>query len=104
MVDGVSMYGGNILMRKAKNPQKDKVLRKKVRKDGVVRARAQEIRLEGRFEFSGTGKDIYRSIIMAKREYWVPIDQYQEMNAREFLEHPEKFAEKGVWAWFEVES
>jgi len=118
MVDGVSMYGGYIVMRKAKNPQKGKVLRKKVRKDGVVqrywyRARTatekswaghEEVRQEGRFEFSGIGKDIYRAIIKAKREYWVPLDQYQELNARDFLENPERFAEKGVWAWFNVQS
>lgn len=56
-------------MRKARNPQKGKVLSKKVRKDGVVQgywykaasaferfwAGYEDIRLKGRFEFSGIG-------------------------------------------------
>ncbi len=61
----------------------------------------KEIRTDGRYEFTGSGRDLYRAIIEARRR--VPFD-YIEVEAKEFLEHPEKYGEVGEWVEWQVVS
>ena len=61
----------------------------------------KEIRTDGRYEFTGTGKELYQAIIEARTR--VPFD-YIEVEAKEFLEHPEKYGEVGDWVEWQVVS
>jgi len=57
------------------------------------------IRTDGRYEFTGQGKDLYRAVIEARRR--IPFD-YIEVEAKEFLENPEKYGEPGEWVDWQV--
>ena len=59
------------------------------------------IRMDTRYEFSGSGKDLYRAIIEARKR--VPFD-YIEIGADEFLEHPERYGKRGEWVEWQVVS
>ena len=73
---------------------KKRVWKKTVRMKKVIRT-------DGRYEFTGTGKDLYRAIIEARTR--VPFD-YIEVEAKEFLEHPELYGEEGEWVEWQVTS
>ena len=73
----------------------------KRRKDGVkqrywkkTKRRKKVVRSDGRYEFEGRGKDLRKAIALA--HHYVPRD-FIEVSAREFLEDPSKFGEKGEW-------
>ena len=55
----------------------------------------------GRYEFTGTGRDLYRAVKLAN--YYMPRG-YVEVDARDFLENPEKYGVPGVWVDRDVES
>lgn len=59
------------------------------------------VRTDGRYEFTGTGKELMRAVIEARRR--VPFD-YIEVEAKEFVEHPEKYGEPGEWVEWRVVS
>lgn len=49
---------------------------------------------KGRYEFTGTGKDLYRAVMRAHHK--MPRG-YVDVEAEEFLEHPEEYGEEGYW-------
>ena len=55
----------------------------------------------GRYEFQGTGRDLYRSVIEALGR--VPKG-HVEVSAEEFLKAPEMYGDEGYWIKSEVES
>ena len=57
--------------------------------------------MRGRFEFSGTGKDLMKAVKLAFSR--VPKG-YIDVSAEEFLENPEKYSYEGVWVDREIES
>ena len=59
------------------------------------------IRTDGRYEFTGQGKDLYKAVIEARKR--VPFD-YVEVEAKEFLGHPERYGEPGEWVEWRVVS
>jgi len=56
----------------------------------------------GRYEFYGTGKDIYRAVVLAHR--LVPIRRFTVVPAREFLMNREHDGGAGRWLARKVES
>lgn len=58
---------------------------------------------DGRYEFSGSGKELMKAIISAKYDGWAP-DGYITTTANEFLRNPEKFSIRGVALDIEVQS
>jgi hypothetical protein len=102
-----------------------KKIRKRVlkrRKDGVkqhywinvrqrfwkVTKRTKKVVREGRFNFSGKGRDLWEAVRAAKHH--VPKGKrgakrvYIDAPAKEFLENPDKFSEEGDWIWWKIES
>ena len=80
----------------------------KRRKDGhkqrywkKTKRRKKVVRSDGRYEFEGKGKDLYRAIILAHR--YVP-KAFVEVSAKEFLKDPERFGYEGEWVEPHVES
>lgn len=55
----------------------------------------------GRYEFTGTGRDLQRAVILAQR--YMPRG-YVEVDARDFIEDPEEYGVLGEWVWREAES
>jgi hypothetical protein len=61
------------------------------------------VRTDGRFEIYGQGMDLQRAMHLIKTRNWVPFD-YIEVEAKEFLEHPERYGERGQWVDWRVVS
>lgn len=59
------------------------------------------VEASGRYEFYGTGRDLAKAVRLAQQ--YMPRG-YIEVDARDFIENPEKFGIKGEWTWREVES
>ena len=55
-----------------------------------------------RYDFHGTGRDLYRAIILAHRI--VPKRRFVRVSAREFLANPFRYGERGYWIDRKVES
>ena len=55
----------------------------------------------GRYEFYGRGRDLSRAVRLAHQ--YMPKG-YIEVEARDFIENPEKYGVPGRWIWCEVES
>ena len=79
----------------------------KKRKDGVKQRywkktkRMKKERLSGRYEFHGTGRELYRAIV--KAHHFVP-KEFVGVSAREFAQHPEEYGYEGEWLDIDVES
>lgn len=56
---------------------------------------------KGRYEFHGTGRDLYRAIILAHR--YMPKG-YVDVSAVEFIEHPQEYGVEGHWIERKIES
>jgi len=56
----------------------------------------------GRYEFTGSGKDLQRAVILALRV--VPRSRFVNAPARLFLMNPSRFGRPGVWIDKEVDS
>jgi hypothetical protein len=56
--------------------------------------RTKKAEVSGRYEFSGTGKDLYKAVVKAQE--FVP-KKFVDVPAKEFLKNPEKYSEKGKW-------
>ena len=56
----------------------------------------------GRYEFHGSGKDLYSAVLKALR--FVPKNQFVDVSADEFLKHPERYGSEGRWIERAVES
>ena len=79
-----------------------------VRKDGIrqrywhkTKRMKKVIRTDARFEFTGTGKDLFKAIAAARGR--VPLD-YIEVEAKKFLENPKDYSERGRWVEWKVNS
>lgn len=59
--------------------------------------------LKGRFEFHGSGNDLYRAVQKTIGEDWIPRG-YQRCGARAFLKNPSRYARRGRWVKYDVES
>jgi len=79
----------------------------KRRKDGIKQrywkktTRMKKVVKEGRYEFHGSGKDLFRAVAEAQKT--MPKG-YVDVSAKEFLEHPEKYGVKGTWTEESIES
>jgi len=56
---------------------------------------------KGRYEFHGTGKQLYKAIV---RAHHVMPKGYVDVSAEEFLKQPETYGYEGEWIEREVES
>ncbi len=56
----------------------------------------------GRYEFYGSGKDLYRAVRLACR--FVPILRFTQVEASEFLDHPWYYGTRGRWITKHVDS
>ena len=56
---------------------------------------------KGRYGFYGRGRDLYQAVRLA--QHYMPRG-YVEVDARDFIENPEKFGVEGEWIWREVVS
>jgi len=78
------------------------------RKDGIKqrywkRTKAtRRVAITGRYEFHGKGRDLYKAVITA--HYYVPIERFQIISAREFAMYPHKYGKAGNWIEKEVDS
>jgi len=52
---------------------------------------------ELRFDITGRGKELYKAVMKIKKEGLVPKRRFVDVEAEEFLEHPEEYAEVGEW-------
>jgi hypothetical protein len=57
--------------------------------------------MSGRYEFHGSGKDLYKAVI--KAQHFVPKG-FVSVSAEKFLEHPERYGFEGSWIDREIES
>ena len=57
-----------------------------------------------RFEFSGSGRDLYRAIRAAHRVVPSNRQRFVTVSAREFLRAPYRYGVEGVWVDKEIES
>ena len=80
--------------KKRKDGYKQRYWKKTKRSKKVVRS-------DGRYEFEGKGKDLYRAIILAHHR--VPKG-FIEVSVEQFLEQPEKFSFEGEWIETQIES
>jgi len=77
------------------------------RRDGVIQRywkktkRMKKVVKKGRYEFHGSGRDLYRAVVEAHRT--MPRD-YIDVSAEEFLEDPERYGVEGYWVESEVVS
>jgi hypothetical protein len=55
-----------------------------------------------RYDFHGTGRDLYKAIHLAHRI--VPKRRFVRVSARDFLANPFQYGERGHWVDREVES
>ncbi|MDP6459033.1 MAG: hypothetical protein QGF78_06895 [Candidatus Bathyarchaeota archaeon] len=79
-----------------------------VRKDGIrqrywhkTKRMKKVVRTDARFEFTGTGRDLFKAIVKARGR--VPTG-YVEVEAREFLENPGEYSVRGQWVDWHVAS
>jgi hypothetical protein len=57
-----------------------------------------------RFEFSGSGRDLYRAIRVAHHVVPSNRKRFVKVSAREFLRNPYRYGVEGVWVEKEIES
>ncbi len=101
MVNKIAVYG----RFKAKVHVKQRFWVK--RRDGITQRywkktkRTKTIEKEGRYEFYGKGKDLYKAVVMAHS--FMPKG-FVTVSSRKFVENPERFGFKGEWIEREVES
>lgn len=65
----------------------------------TTRTRTSET--SGRYEFSGSGKDLYKAVVLAHQ--YMP-DGFVSVSAERFIENPEDYGFEGEWIDKEVES
>jgi hypothetical protein len=78
------------------------------RKDGVKqrywkvkRGCFKKVIRRGRYEFHGTGKDLYKSVL---RAFHLPPKGYIDVPAERFLRDPTQYGHEDVWVQVNVES
>lgn len=104
MVKRIAVYG----RYEAKIPVRQRYWVK--RKDGVKQRywkttkRLKKVKMTGRYEFSGSGKELYKAIAFAKGRQYVPKRTVVEVSAEKFPESPEEYGYEGKWFDSEVKS
>jgi hypothetical protein len=79
----------------------------KLRNDGVRQrywkntTRTKKAVMKGRYEFSGSGKDLYKAVVEAHDT--VPKG-YVRVSADKFVKNPDKYGYEGTWIDREVQS
>ena len=101
MVKKIAVYGSF----RAKVPVRQRYWKK--RKDGFRQRywkrtkRKKIVETRGRYEFHGTGKDLYKAVVKAQKT--VPRG-FVTISAEKFVEHPEQYGCPGEWIEKEVDS
>ena len=101
MVKKIAVYGSYV----AKIPVRQRYWKK--RKDGVRQRywkqtkRKKTVEDSGRYEFHGTGKDLYKAVVKAHR---IVPKGFVTVSAEKFVEQPEQYGFPGEWIDREVES
>lgn len=101
MVKKIAMYG----TYESKEPVKQRYWKR--RKDGIRQRywkktkQTRKVITEGRYEFHGSGKDLYKAVVKALR---IVPKKFVDVSAEEFLRHPERYGSEGEWVDREVES
>lgn len=80
--------------------RKQAIGRREVAVYGYAKTKINLKAYSARFEFSGSGKDCQRAVVKVYNEGWVPMKEnaFVRCSAREFLKHPERYAEQGTWS------
>ena len=52
------------------------------------------VAMDGRYEFHGTGRDLYKAILKAVN---IVPKGFIDVSAEEFLKHPERYSFEGEW-------
>ena len=89
MVKKIAIYGSY----EARVPVRQRYWKKTTRTKKVV--------MDGRYEFHGSGKDLYKAVVKALQI--VPKD-FVDVSAEKFLKHPERYGFEGEWVEKEVKS
>lgn len=101
MTKKIAIYGSY----EAQVPVKQRFWKK--RSDGIRQrywkktARTKMELVKGRYEFSGTGKELYKAIVQAQN---VVPKGYVDVSAEKFLSNPTKYGYEGVWVDKDVSS
>jgi hypothetical protein len=101
LVKQIAVYGSY----RAKVPVKQRYWKK--RKDGFRQRywkrtkRKKIVETSGRYEFHGTGKDLYRAVVKAQK---IVPKGFVTVSAEKFVEQPEQYGCLGEWIEKEVES
>jgi len=101
MVKKIAMYG----TYEAKEPVRQRYWKRRI--DGIRQRywkktkQTRKVVTEGRYEFHGSGKDLYKAVVKAHRT--VP-KKFLDVSAKEFLRHPERYGVEGEWIERTVES
>ena len=101
MVKKIAIYGSYT----AKVPVRQRYWKK--RKDGVRQRywkRTRQLRketLSGRYEFHGTGRELYKAVAFAHR--YMPKG-FVDVSADGFTQHPEQYGLEGQWIEHDIES
>jgi hypothetical protein len=101
LVKKIAVYGSYV----AKIPVRQRYWKK--RKDGVRQRywkqtkRKKTVEDSGRYEFHGTGKDLYKAVVKAHR---IVPKGFVTVSAEKFVEQPEQYGFPGEWIDREVES
>ena len=101
MVKKIAVYGSY----ETKEPVRQRYWKR--RKDGIKQrywkktTRMKKVVKAGRYEFHGSGKDLFRAVAEAQKT--MPKG-YVDVSAKEFLEHPEKYGVEGTWTEESIES
>jgi hypothetical protein len=67
------------------------------------KGRTKTIIMKGRFEFYGSGKELFQAIKMAV-VYYVPKKKTVFVNAEDFVRYPLEYGDYGTWLDYDVES
>lgn len=101
MTSKIAMYG----TFEANVPVKQRYWKRRI--DGIKQrywkktTRTKKAEVSGRYEFSGTKKDLYKAVVKAQE--LVP-KKFVDVSAKKFLKNPEKYGVKGSWIEKDVSS
>jgi len=97
MVKKIAVYGSF----ETKVPLKQRYWKK--RRDGIRQRywkrtrRTKTVQTEGRYEFHGKGRDLYKAVAKACQIVPKTRARYVDVSAEESLNNPEKYGSEGVW-------
>ncbi len=101
MVKKIAVYGSY----ETSEPVKQRYWKK--RSDGVKQrywkktTRTKTVVEKGRYEFSGTGKELYKAVAQSMK---IVSKGYVDIPARDFIENPRKYGVEGNWVVSDIDS